>query len=292
MSTSKSSLLTAEEAVAFMINLNYIPDGFTLLDMTAAFLEEAEVNYKNARIDRLSEAEIASLKFRMSSCKARHRLARRLLKYLNYELRNPESPLIDISKDSNTMIFESFSEWAAEFGFIIPIPACVSSIKNNQKPLEKFKWEDVIVKIYKDYRIGYKIGNSKYKNSSFQKIGLMKSRLLEPNNLGGIFIGFSQSRKFPTDKQPRAQDKTALSKLRNSLKKLTDIQDDPFKRFNRECGWIPRFKLIDDRRNADERAKEKTHHDSLDENKYHNESQAPDFGREDDIAQEFLDNNS
>jgi hypothetical protein len=50
-----SQTLTVEEAVAEMVNMDYIPAGFTLLEMLAAFQEEAEVEYENARLERRSE---------------------------------------------------------------------------------------------------------------------------------------------------------------------------------------------------------------------------------------------
>jgi len=37
MSKPKPSSVTVEEAIARMVNMDYIPEGFTLLDMTAAF---------------------------------------------------------------------------------------------------------------------------------------------------------------------------------------------------------------------------------------------------------------
>jgi hypothetical protein len=42
------SSITVEEAVARMVNLEYIPAESTLLDMTAARLEKAEVEHENA----------------------------------------------------------------------------------------------------------------------------------------------------------------------------------------------------------------------------------------------------
>jgi len=51
MNKSLPSSLTIEEAVAWMINLDYIPTGFTLLDMMAAFQEQAEVEFHNAKLN-------------------------------------------------------------------------------------------------------------------------------------------------------------------------------------------------------------------------------------------------
>lgn len=57
MSKSAALSVTAEEAVALMINMDYIPSDFTLDDMLDAFSEEAEVAYENARIDRLAGSQ-------------------------------------------------------------------------------------------------------------------------------------------------------------------------------------------------------------------------------------------
>ena len=67
MSKSNPSSVTAEEAVARMVNMDYIPEGFTLEDMLSAFREEAEVEHENAQIDRLPGNRIESLKVRLDA---------------------------------------------------------------------------------------------------------------------------------------------------------------------------------------------------------------------------------
>ena len=42
--TLSMKIVTIEEAVGLMINLDYIPAGFTVLEMTEAFADEAENN--------------------------------------------------------------------------------------------------------------------------------------------------------------------------------------------------------------------------------------------------------
>ena len=66
MKTSIPSSITVEEAVARLINLDYIPTGFTLDEMTSAFLEEAEVEYQNACLDRSAAGQLDALKDRVS----------------------------------------------------------------------------------------------------------------------------------------------------------------------------------------------------------------------------------
>jgi hypothetical protein len=76
MSKVPPSSITIEEAVALMINFDYIPAGFSLLDMTSTFQEEAEVEYENAELDRLPKADLDVLMSRADACKARHNLAK------------------------------------------------------------------------------------------------------------------------------------------------------------------------------------------------------------------------
>ncbi|SEQ45765.1 hypothetical protein [Nitrosomonas ureae] len=170
--------LTIEEAVALLINLDYIPTGFSLLDMTSAFQEEAEVEYENAQIKRFPETHLESLKFRMNACIARNALALNLMHQLRYEVQNPKNSLIVLSGDSTSqprLTFESVFDWAGDkFGIGFSKVFFTSQVTNESiEPNIKSEaqWEDVTIKIYKDYNLGYKLGNEKYKKSSFREIG-------------------------------------------------------------------------------------------------------------------------
>jgi hypothetical protein len=142
------------------------------------------------------------------------------------------------------------------------------------------RWGDITIKIYAEYKIGCFFGAESRKQSHFRKIGLMGLRKNDPNKQGEILIKLSEGKKYPTAKMPAGKDKAALSKLRNALRELTGISSDPFYRFNEGDGWKPRFKLIDDRRNADDRAKKEAVHVQHDETR--------DFIDEDDPAGKWL----
>lgn len=310
MNKSIPSSLTIEEAVALIINLDYIPTGFSLLDMTGAFLEDAEFNYVSANSDNgFTSAQLDSLEFCLNVCKERHALAQSLIKQLEYEIKNPEDSIIVISDDSTSLTrltFESVFDWAGDkFGIGIPKVFLSYQIANeSNKPTEKsipikshdsiedYRWEDVTIKIYKDNRIGYSIKNGEYKRCPFQEIGFLDKRKNLPNHLAGLLIGLSERKKFPATKTLAPKDKTAISKLRGALKKLTGLENDPFIPFNEADGWKPRFKLIDDRRNADERAKKNVKYEPLDANKEYENPNGPasDFEEEDDEAGNFLKN--
>lgn len=245
-----SATITVEEAVAAMISMDYIPEGLTATDMTAAFLEEAEVEFESAKIDKLPNDEIQKLEDRFDACDARHALALLLKEDLQWQVANPEASQIK-TKVSNLseeprLDLESLKDWAYEkYGICIP----------DQLKAEKIRWDDITIKIYADWKIGYFLGRNEYTKSSFQDIGLMGKRKHEPSQLGGILLGLSLGRKFPKGKNPEGREKKAVSDLRNALKKLTKLSSDPFYPCNEADGWKPRFKLIDDRKNADERAK-------------------------------------
>lgn len=288
MNKPKPSSITAEEAVARMINLDYVPSGFTITQMTAAYLEMAEVEYGNARAELRPAEQIAVLKIQMEACKSRHSLAESLLEALCREIDNPKDSTVIHSSEkglSPRVTPDSVSDWVFEVcGISMPLWSQTAHGNTDARILIKgLRWEDVTIKLYADYRIGCKLGNDNYKRSSFQDIGLMGRSKIEPSELGGLLVGLSMNRKFPAGKEADGKSKTAISKLRKSLIQLVGIADDPFITFNEADGWKPRFKLIDDRRNAADRAKERAVHVPLDE--------ARDFDAESDATQDWLDKN-
>lgn len=266
--------ITLEEAVARMVNMDYIPTGFTLLEMTAAFEQEAEIEYANARSGYLPDGEtgplsadlLERLRIRLEVCEARNSLAHSLTDAIRRELADPEGSLVSLSNDPSMgqrLTLESLFDWASDrFGVGIPewLHAHYQEM-STQKP----SWEKVTIKIYADYIIGCFFEDGRRKRSSFREIGLMGERKIRPNQLGVMLIGLSQKKKFPSGNRAQGKDATAISKLRNILMLLTGLTTDPFYPLNEADGWKPRFKLIDDQKNADERAKERAVHVSTDE---------------------------
>lgn len=295
------SSLTIEEAVARMVNMDYIPTGFSLVEMTDAFREDAEVEYENGQIERLQKDEINKLKLRMEACRIRHDLAQSLTNTLNEEIKRLDDSMLVLADEKSSvprLTLESVAWWASDrFGIGIPEWEPETTQINNGK------WEDVTIKIYKDNMIGYSIKKGTCQRKSFREIGLMGEKGKRLNQQGAILIGLSKRKKYPAGQRPKVSEKTAISKLRTCLKRLTGISDDPFFRTNPTEGWIPKFTLIDDRRNADERAKRKSKHCSLDEKMQNElygkdiynqenelEAEAPDFKEEGDDAGQFLQN--
>lgn len=255
------SSITVEEAVAEMVNMDYIPAGFTLLEMLEAFQEEAEVEYNNCRLNAFSGEQIRAMEIRMHVCQVRALLAADLLESLQHEVDHRDGSMIDFAAESfgkQRLTFESVSDWAADkYGIGIARPKQNPPKVNNSR--ENATWEEVTIKIWSDYKIGYSTEGGRFTRSHFRKIGLMGLARTGPNHLGLILIGLSQGKKFPPG-NAQAKDKTAISKLRRILSRLTGLSKDPFMPYNEHEGWKPRFKLVDDRNNADERAERNARH--------------------------------
>ena len=256
-----SRALTIEDAVALMVNMDFIPDGESVLSMTAAFLEEAEVEYENASSHDAYQLKV--LKNRMEACAARHSLVQLLTKSLMEDAIYTEDTLIecdDDSTDKNPLVtLNSLSAWAYDrFGIAIPSKEVAVSIATSNARIPS--WEDVSIKIYANHKITYSLGSGNWKRSSFLDIGLIGKLKLKPNVLGGILIGLSKRKKYPLNGVVQGRHKKNISGLRRSLENLTGLSTDAFLPVNKADGYMPRFTLIDDRRNADDRAKREAVH--------------------------------
>lgn len=283
--TPNTQKVSLDDVVAEAINLDYVPPGCTVLEMTSAFLEEAEVDYENAKIAGESGHKFEALKARAQTCKARHELALSIYGGISSELKTPDTSDLRTVDGFVTPHFEPIlvGAWLEDrYGISTPRwnnkPRAADDAGNNEPPLNPdTKWEDITIKIYEDYRIGFRAFRSKYKNSSFLEIGLIDLRNLQPNELGGILLGLAKGKKYPPNVTVTPANKTAISKLRNALRRLTGLTGDPFYEVNAGDGWKPIFTLVDDRNNAAERAKKTAKHVSYDEQR-----DTPDFEIEDD----------
>jgi hypothetical protein len=246
--------------VARMVNMDYIPEGFTLDNMLSAFQEEAEVEFENAKIDRLPNEQVELLKVRLKACEARRSLAQLLLEAFHDETHSTQESMIVCSPDSSSKpryTLESVADWAS-YKYGIGIPEWWST--DSDDPVtskgvpDGVKWEDIEIRIWKDNRIAFSHEKGEWNEKTFIDIGLLGLRKQNPNKLAGILIGLSVNKKYPPSRTAAPNHKTAISRLRNSLKNLTGINSDPFLRLNETDGWKPRFKLTDARRDADDRA--------------------------------------
>jgi hypothetical protein len=110
------SSITPEEAVALMINFDYIPIGYSLLEILSYLVEAAEVEYENALIDKFPENEIDTLELKLESSKARHKLAEHLFKQIAADLKS--NNILVESKEfligTRRLTLDSLIDWASE----------------------------------------------------------------------------------------------------------------------------------------------------------------------------------
>lgn len=277
---TKPPPITIDEAIARMINMDYIPEGFTLEEMLRAFREEAEAEYEKGLSERLPDKQIELLELRLDACTSRYKLYVSLKEDLENEVNNPEQSDITISQDSSGVIQltpDSVFYWSA-------IKYGIGITDKDTPKTDSDSWEDVTIKIRAGYRIASSRTKGKWIEKTFADIGLLNKikKPVEPNHQGSILIGLSSGKQFPKSKTRKAlnRDKTAISKLRASLLALTGITDDPFTVFNPHDGWKPRFKLLDDRRNAHERAEREATRVEYDDSR--------NYAKEGDAAGKFL----
>jgi hypothetical protein len=69
---------------------------------------------------------------------------------------------------------------------------------------------------------------------------------------GAVLLGMAQDKRLPrVEKNVRL-----VSRLRGLFRKHLGIQSDPFEPYRENAGWIPRFRVLDKRGTADERARQ------------------------------------
>ncbi len=127
--------ITAEEAVALMVNFNGIPDGYSLLDMTDAFREYAEIEFEDARQRCLPDTEIVRYMSRLDAAEARHELAKSLIEHIHQDIasKNTILQLSDQSFGKTRLTLKSVEDWAQE-NYGISLPKIESQ---KSKPLPK-----------------------------------------------------------------------------------------------------------------------------------------------------------
>ena len=114
-SATTAMYVTADEAVARLINLQTLPTTFSLLDITSAFLDEAETNLANARLENKSDVECQVLMSKHNICHCRHELAQNMLQGIRLELQSPQ-PRIRTRTGSliGMLDWQSVRAWASD----------------------------------------------------------------------------------------------------------------------------------------------------------------------------------
>lgn len=273
---------TLDVAVARLIQLDYVPEGLSVLEMTAAFLEVAEVEYENAPKASKESERLACI---ANGLEARHHLAEHLLQGLELEVKRQDSDLVCAGHATDGKVLYDFSSIAAwvedTYGISSHAPVrAMTAADVRGKPLD---WSQVTIKLYAANRLGVKLGAGNFRSMAYQDIGLMGRRKNDPNMLGGLLLCLAIGKRYPATSRPTGAEKAKLSKLRSILARITGIHGDPFFPITPDRGWMPRFTIIDDTRNAESRAKERVVFEEYDDTR--------NYEREDDEAQRWLDAN-
>ena len=287
--------LSVEDAVAMLVNVDYIPPGFTLLSLLEAFCEESEIDRDEVRVTSTSELVKQQTQCRLDACISRFNLAESLIELLRNEVEmNPNSPLASRCPSEPRMVDPiALADWAADrYGISIPTSS-ITPTTPAQIPARK-TWADVTIKIRANHRIAYSSGDGEWRTKALSDVDLLNRRLNQPNHQAGILIGLALGQRFPPQnrKKPESKEAKAITLLRRSLVALTGLKGGHPITFNEADGYKPAFTLIDDRGNAERRAKDRAVHVPLPEDGTDVSDDAswstPDFEDEDDAAGQWL----
>jgi hypothetical protein len=140
-------------------------------------------------------------------------------------------------------------------------------------------WPDVTVTLLANYRIKRSIHGSNNKIVLLNEVGLARRRNDEPNVLFSALSDIAHGHVFGAGARAGNTRKNKCL-LRKSLCNLVGMEGDPFLPRDKEFGYKPRFKLVDHRGDADERAKRAAIEERFKE--------TSDFALDDDAAGEWL----
>ena len=290
----------------------YLDDGEEFYDELDGYkLRELEEDYQSAKAEHrhnegVSEEQVLDAKSTFEEAKERYKRNLKIKQLFFHDVaqvragRIYENNLLVMTRDSATVDYVRLSKisvavWAhtkvgieiSDWSPELSAPP-EQSAPTGSPSFAPVSWEQITIKLQTTESFSWSIDNKYQGNKSFSILGLMDKRKKKPNKLAGILVGLAGGKKFPTTRKPAAKDSTAMSKLRGALKQLAGIDFDPFYNINDSDGWRPRFKLIDNRKDADNRAKKKAIHTSLDPD--YETADAPDFDDVDDENGRFIKN--
>jgi hypothetical protein len=113
-----SNSITIEEAVARMVNVEYIPSGVALIDFLDATVSQAEEKLADAKENNMSSEQIKLLQSRFDAAENRFKLAGELIYQIEWELDRPGySSLLKKASESSSIVrleVDSVGDWAAQ----------------------------------------------------------------------------------------------------------------------------------------------------------------------------------
>jgi len=142
-------------------------------------------------------------------------------------------------------------------------------------------WHDITLTLLDNNRIECSFDNTKFKKS-LEEIGLAKQgnqKLIKP---GWVLLGLSNRVKYPETRSPSDSQRQIISRIRDALRELCGLTDDPFLPANPADGYKLKCKLIDKTTAGDQREQERATHVQFNDAK-------PNFAREKDLTQDWID---
>jgi hypothetical protein len=115
-------LVSADEAVARLMNVDFIPAGYALEDLLEGFVSEAQARYDIAAADPEQSAVIIGHRLAMKICEQRLEMAGDLLQALRIQVKNGRLIVKDAGASrSQNFNWEAVQDWALEnFGLVVP----------------------------------------------------------------------------------------------------------------------------------------------------------------------------
>jgi len=117
-------------------------------------------------------------------------------------------------------------------------------------------------------KIVFAEGGSKTQN--LESTGLINQSTKGLNTAGTALLGLASNGSIMRKSGPAGTgvSKKIMSELRSTLKKMFNIDTDPFYDYNKANGWKPRFQVLDRRNAGDKWAEKKARHFSYEEGRH------------------------
>lgn len=249
--------VTLDEAVSLLVNLDYVPEPFTVREMTGAFLSEAEADLENARgLGDAHSGHIELLRSRYQACKSRHALVEALYESLALAIRTgaiPRASQTATPAGVQRYNVNHISDWTSDrMGLWLPQHAAQRLLRP-ALPADA-DWRDITIVIRKNLSLKWQ-----YKQSPWRLAPSMSHRLLGRTERkaataeGNFLLAIARGERVPSSGGKTAA--VTMSRLRGILKQVTGLKSDPFYPFNKGDRWKPRFNLRHSELLADVRAK-------------------------------------
>ena len=152
-------------------------------------------------------------------------------------------------------------------------------------------WNDITLRFLKNdfIEVG---GPVKKIKVSLERLDLMNRTKGKPN------VAFDLLLKMPKRRKVSSKQKQSISRFRRTLEEKFKLPGDPFQ-FEEQRGYVPNFKIIDDRKAADERAKKEAVFTPYDDNidyvgeakDLESSSDSDELVNQDDLDKDYADEN-